>query len=141
MTTAASNNFITWSDRYSVGIATIDSQHQKLVGLVNQLYAAINNGSPDSVTAKVLDGLAAYTLSHFATEEGFMKRHAFPGYAQHKAEHDGLVAQVKKLQQGQKTGKAKISLEVMTVLQTWLIGHIMGTDKKYTSHLLAAGVK
>jgi hemerythrin-like metal-binding protein len=139
-TVTTSSNLITWSDRYSVGIARIDAEHRKLVDLVNELYAAILACNPTSVTAKVLDGLASYTVSHFTSEEGLMKRHAYPGYIQHKAEHDKLVAQVKQLQQDLRAGKATVSQEVMSFLQSWLIGHILGMDKKYTSHLKAAGV-
>jgi len=141
MATATTTNLMTWSDRYSVGIARIDAEHRKLVDLINELYAAILAGKGEAATAKVLDGLAAYTLSHFATEEGLMKRHSYPGYAPHKAEHDRLVAQVKQLQQDLRTGKAKISQEVLTFLQGWLIGHMLGLDKKYSGFLQAAGVK
>ena len=141
MASSTTVNLITWSDRYSVGIARIDTEHQKLVSLVNELYAAILEGNPVSVTAKVLDGLAAYTISHFASEEGLMKRYAYPGFAQHKAEHEKLVAQVKQLQQGLRTGTATISQEVLSFLQSWLIGHILGMDKKYTVHLQAAGLR
>jgi hemerythrin len=139
-TVTTSSNLITWSDRYSVGIARIDAEHRKLVDLVNELYAAIVACNPTSVTARVLDGLASYTVSHFSAEEALMKRHGFPGYVQHKAEHDKLVAQVKQLQQDLRAGKAAVSQEVMSFLQSWLIGHILGMDKKYTSHLKAAGV-
>jgi hemerythrin len=141
MATATATNLMTWSDRYSVGIARIDAEHRKLVDLVNELYAAILAGREDSVTGKVLDGLAAYTVSHFATEEGLMRRYAYPAYAPHKVEHDKLVAQVKQLQQDLRAGKAKISREVLTFLQSWLIGHMLGMDKKYSGFLQAAGVK
>ncbi len=141
MATVTAPTLMTWNERYSVGIARIDAEHRKLVDLINELYAAILAGREDSVTGKVLNGLAAYTLSHFATEEGLMKRYAYPGYAPHKVEHDKLVAQVKQLQQELSTGKTKVSQEVLTFLQRWLIGHMLGMDKKYSGFLQAAGVK
>jgi hemerythrin-like metal-binding protein len=141
MATATSTPLITWSDRYSVGLATIDKEHQKLVSLVNQLYTAILAGDATAEASKVLDGLASYTMSHFAAEEALMRRYNYPGYAQHKTEHDKLVEQVRQFQSDLKAGKAKLSQELMTFLQSWLIGHILGVDKKYTSHLQAAGVK
>jgi len=140
MATATNAPLITWSDRYSVGLATIDKEHQKLVSLVNQLYSAILAGDATAEASKVLDGLAAYTISHFAAEEALMKRYNFPGYTQHKAEHDKLVEQVRQFQSDLKAGKAKLSQELMSFLQTWLIGHILGVDKKYTTYLQAAGV-
>jgi hemerythrin len=139
MATTATN-LITWSDRYSVGVEKIDAEHQKLVALVNELYAAIMAGNPADVTARVLNSLVAYTLSHFASEEMLMKRCNYPGYPQHKAEHEKLVAQVKQLQQDLKAGKATVSQEVMSFLQSWLIGHILGVDKKYTGYMHAAGL-
>ena len=137
----ATNELITWSDRYSVGIANIDREHQKLVAMVNQLYTAILSGEAPAVASKVLDGLAGYTMSHFANEEALMKRYNYPGYAQHKAEHDKLVDQVRQFQSDLRAGKAKLSQDLMSFLQGWLIGHILGVDKKYTIHLHGAGVK
>ena len=141
MPSAKSIKLITWSDRYSVGNARIDAEHQTLVGLINDLYAAIRAGKPDSATAKVLNGLAVYTLSHFGTEERLLKKCAYPGYSRHKAEHDKMVAQVKELQQELRSGKGDISQELLTFLHGWLVGHILVMDKEYSSHLRAAGIR
>jgi hemerythrin len=141
MTAETTQPLITWSDRYSVGITKIDAEHQKLVSLINELYAAILAGKQSAVLHNVLDGVAGYTVSHFASEEAMMRRHGYPDFERHKAEHDKLVAQVKQLQQDLRGGKAALSQSVMSFLQTWLIGHILGVDKKYTSHLQKAGVK
>jgi hemerythrin-like metal-binding protein len=132
---------VTWSEQYSVGVASIDSEHQKLIGLLNDLHAAMMSGQGRTVMGKVLDGLSAYTVTHFAHEEGLMRLHAYPAYLPHKAEHDKLVKQVKSLQEEFRGGNATISLEVMSFLQDWLVNHIVGVDKKYTVHMKAAGVK
>ncbi len=70
-----------------------------------------------------------------------MKRYAYPAYAPHKVEHDKFVAQVKQLQQDLRPGKAKISRDVLTFLQSRLIGHMPGMDKGYSGFLQAAEVK
>ncbi len=138
---AASRKLVTWSDKYSVGLTRIDAEHQRLVDLINELYAAVIGGKGDAVVGKVLAGLTSYTLSHFSTEESLMKTHRYPDYDRHKAEHDKLVAQVQQLQSDFRKGKATVSQDVLTFLQRWLIGHILAVDKKYVSHLQAAGVK
>jgi hemerythrin len=140
MSTATAAKLITWSDRYSVGIPGIDAQHQRLVDLINELHAAMLAGKGSAVLGKTLDGLVAYTLSHFATEEALMKGSAYPGYAQHKAEHDNLTAQAKVLQEKARTANAPLTLEVATFLQRWLIDHIANLDQRYSAHLIAAGV-
>ncbi|MCX6623202.1 MAG: bacteriohemerythrin [Acidobacteria bacterium] len=141
MPTCEAVSLVTWSDRYSVGIARIDLEHKKLIGMVNELYAAMISQKDAPVLGIILANLAAYTVSHFATEEELMKRHAYPASIQHKAEHDGLVAKVKQLQQEHRAGRQAVSKDVMIFLQQWLLSHILGSDKKYVTHLKAAGVK
>lgn len=139
--TGPATKAVNWHDHYSVGIASIDAEHQKLIGLINDLHAAMLEGRGKDVIGKTLDGLASYTVSHFAHEEKLMQLHRFPGFEQHKAEHDKLIGKVKVLQQNFRLGKASVSVEVMTFLQDWLIGHIVGMDKHYAAFMHAAGVK
>jgi len=131
---------IAWSERYSVGISRIDEQHQRLIDLINDLHAAMLVKREESELAKILDGLAAYAVSHFATEETLMKKFGYTGYERHKAEHDRLMAQVTLLLEKSRNNKAELTHEVMIFLQRWLVGHIVNVDKRYTAHLNAAGV-
>ena len=141
MTTATIPKLIEWNAKYSVGISSIDTQHQKLIGFINDLHAAMASGKASSVVEKTLDGLVAYTISHFGYEEGLMRTHRYPELDEHKAEHVKLVGTVKRLQQDLRDGKIAISLELMRFLKNWLVEHIAGVDKKYTAHLVAAGLK
>ena len=140
MRTPAPPKLITWSDRYSVGIARIDAQHRRLVDLINDLHAAMLAGEGSSELGKILDRLSGYAVSHFATEETLMKKFGYPGYEQHKIEHDKLSAQVKLLIEKYRTNPTALTVEVMTFLQRWLVGHIVNLDKKYSAHLNASGV-
>jgi hemerythrin-like metal-binding protein len=101
----------------------------------------MREGRGRAVMEKVLDGLAAYTVSHFGYEEKLMQKYSYPDFERHKAEHDKLTKQVKSLQEEFRSEKTTISLEVMSFLQRWLVDHIVGVDKKYTEHLQLAGVK
>jgi hemerythrin-like metal-binding protein len=140
MESGVAPNLIVWSDRYSVGIARIDAQHQRLIDLLNELQTAMQAGEGHLGLRKILDALAAYAVSHFTTEEGLMKKFGYTGYDQHKTEHERLMAQVKLLQQKSESNQLVITPEVLTFGQRWLIGHIVYLDKKYMAHLNAAGV-
>ncbi len=139
--TRPATKVVSWCDQYSVGIASIDAEHQKLIGLINDLHAAMLEGQGKAVMGKILDGLAAYTVSHFANEEKLMRLHRYPGFERHKAEHDKLTEKVKVLQLNFREGTVIITVHVMTFLQSWLVGHIVGMDKQYAALLRAAGVK
>jgi len=141
MTTSSANKLVTWSAQYSVGIARIDAEHQKLIDLVNDLYLAMLEGRGKDVVGKVLGSVAAYTVTHFGNEERLMRITSFPGFEAHKTEHENLVKRVKQLQDEFRSGKAVISMEVMRFLQHWLTDHIVGVDKQYSAHLQAAGIK
>lgn len=133
--------FFNWEDRFSVGIAEIDMQHQKLVQMLNELYDAMKAGKGNDVLGKVLNGMIQYTASHFATEERYMKLHGYPDFAVHKKEHDSLTQQVLELQEQFKAGQPVLSMKVGTFLKGWLVNHISGTDMGYSPFLRAKGLK
>ena len=138
--TAAPRRFVTWTDRYSVGVARIDEEHQRLLDLVNELHAAIVAGTDAAIVGKVLAGLSAYTLTHFEHEELILRRSGYPDVEYHEAEHQKLVAQLQGFQQDFRAGNANVAKNLLVFLQKWLIGHILLVDRKYASHLKAAGV-
>lgn len=140
MRVSAPPKLIDWNERYSVGIARLDEQHQQLINLINDLNGAMLAAEDESARSKILDGLAAHAVSHFATEETLMEKFGYPGFERHKAEHDRLMAQVRLLLEKSRTDKAALTHEVMTFLQRWLVGHIVNVDKRYSAHLNAAGV-
>lgn len=132
---------MTWNDKLSVGVNVIDDDHKKLVGMVNELYDGISAGHGKEAVGKVLDKLVDYTKFHFAREEQYFAKTAYPAAAAHKKEHDDLTKQVLDVQAKYKSGSvATLSLEVMNFLKNWLINHIQGSDKKYGPHLNAKGI-
>lgn len=133
--------FFKWEDRFSVGIREIDTQHQKLVAMLNELFDAMSAGKGNDALGKILDGMIQYTAGHFATEERYMKTYNYPDFAAHKLEHDNLTKQVLDLQQQFKTGQTALSMKVGNFLKSWLINHISGTDMKYSTYLRAQGLK
>ena len=122
---------IQWNETLSVSNSLIDSQHKRLVSLINELHTAMKEGRGKEVLQKILDDLITYTKEHFATEEKMMQKANFPFYNQHKLEHDNLTKKAVELQSSYRSGNAPLTLDVMTFLKNWLVNHIMGSDKKY----------
>jgi len=132
--------FIQWLPEYSVGIPSLDKEHQQLVKMLNDLYAAMQTGQGQAALGKVLSGLAQYCGSHFATEERLMSQHGYPDLAAHKEIHGKMTAKVNSLIQEVNTGKAQMSLSVANFLKDWLTKHIQQTDMKYGPFLKEKGV-
>lgn len=132
---------IAWSSQLSVGIEMFDADHKKLVGMVNELFDAMQAGKGKGAVGAILDRLIDYTAKHFAREEQQMKLHAYPELEAHRRLHQDLTAQVVKLQEKHRAGSATVvTLETLNFLKGWLTEHIQRTDKAYGPLLKARGV-
>jgi len=132
---------MTWKDAYSVGIASIDQQHKKLIDLINVLDGALQQGKSKEILDSLLADLVSYCATRFATEEKLMRENNYPDFQSHREKHRKMTAKVLALQKDVKQGKAMVSMEVMKFLQQWLDKHILGTDKKYSTFLTSRGVR
>jgi len=131
---------LVWDNKYSVGIALFDQQHQKLVDMVNKLHDAMKAGQGKAVLGDILKGLLTYTQTHFQAEEKAMSQHAYPDFNAHKKQHQDLVAQAVAIQKKFESGQAALTVEVLQFLNDWLVKHIMGSDKAYGPFLNGKGV-
>jgi len=132
--------FVEWRDEYSVGIEAIDKDHKRLLNLINQLQTAVHYQTEDTFVDEAIDALVDYTKSHFAREEKLMQDHEYPGYTEHKKEHEAMIAKVgellEEIQRDRDTGVEK----AVQYLKNWLIKHINGTDQQYSGYLTGKGV-
>lgn len=133
-------SLLEWNGDFSVNIKQFDNQHKKIVNLINELHTAMLHAKGKEVLGKILNDLSDYTVFHFSSEEKIMQEYNYPGYVMHKAEHDKLTKQVAELVENYKSGKQLISQEVMNFLKKWLVEHIAGSDKKYSTYLNNKGV-
>jgi hemerythrin len=131
---------LNWNESYSVKIAQIDSQHKKLVDIINDLHDSMKTGKSKEVLGKILNQLIDYTANHFKTEEDLFDKYGYPDNIVHKRQHSDLVDQVLKFKSNFVSGKSVISIDLMNFLRDWLTQHIVGSDKKYTLFLNSKGV-
>src|SRR5262245_7895952 len=84
-----------WKDQYSIGIEAVDHEHKELIALINRLHDELTgSGSPGSVESffgDLFKGISA----HFALEERFMREHRYDQLAQHKANHERLLDDIR----------------------------------------------
>lgn len=132
---------MTWNNKLSVNVKEVDSQHMKLVDLLNAFHDAMKQGKGKEVMGKTFSALLDYTVYHFSTEEDFMKKYLYPGFATHKRKHEALTKQASDLNDRHLRGEPVLSAETITFLKDWLSNHIMGTDKELGQFLATKGVR
>lgn len=137
----AAKDFLEWKDEYSVGIDSIDQQHKKLINLINQLQAALVYSTGIEFEREALDELVDYTKTHFEYEEGMLEQNDYPDFEAHKAQHAKMIAKVEAVLIEYEKEPDTAMQNAVNYLQDWLINHINGTDKEYSSFIISKGVK
>lgn len=132
---------IQWDVSFSVKVAEIDQQHQKLVSMINELNDAMKQGKGKDVLGKIVNGLISYTATHFNTEEKYFDRFGYPETDSHKKEHAAFVKKVSEFKDGFEKGKLGLSIELMNFLSDWLKNHIKVMDMKYSQFFNEKGLK
>ncbi len=129
-----------WRGEYSFGIRTIDTQHRRLVEMINHLHRVMEGGEDRAAVQEVLANLADYTKTHFAYEERLLHTHGYPDYDRHRGIHERLVAKVLEHMERFRQGSGDAGA-LLAFLKDWLNGHILGDDKQYSGYLIERGVR
>jgi hemerythrin len=132
---------IEWSDELSVGIQEIDEQHRVLVDLLNEMHTAIHEHHGREVSIRILQQLMEYTKIHFAVEESLMRIFEYPGYEEHKLQHEHLIKEIHDFEHKIVFEGNPISFQLLHFLRMWLTKHILESDMDYSPFLLKAGIK
>jgi methyl-accepting chemotaxis protein len=130
-----------WNDSFSVDIEEIDNQHKCLIDLINRVYKGMMMQEGKEVLGKALGDLVDYTKTHFGYEERMFKQHDYPDMQSHVAKHEKLVGQVMDFYNKFQSGEVEVDNELLKFLKTWLVSHIMGTDKEYSSFFNSKGIE
>ncbi len=132
---------MTWNDKLSVGVQSIDAQHSVLVETLNKLHDAMMKGQAKSLTGPLLHNLAAYTRDHFSAEEAMMAAAKYPGLAQHRVQHRDLTKQVEEYIARFEQGEITLNLHLLTFLRDWLTTHILKEDREYGPWMNEHGIR
>jgi hemerythrin len=131
---------IEWDDKYSVGISIIDEEHKKLFEILNKaIFAKEQNDNPEELR-EVLREMTNYALTHFKTEETYMKEFKYSEYQDHKEEHRHFSTEIIAYSDKVIEGNAQIANEIIEYLKWWLVNHIQVTDQKYIDCFNANGL-
>jgi len=134
---------VAWTEDLSVGVAEIDAQHRELFARVDMLLDACNQGKGKQEVGRLLGFLEDYVLTHFGVEERLMIDRAYPGFHEHKAEHDYFISQLNQLKLKFRSNGAAVNVVLLAVnvSVSWLQNHIRKTDKAVAGFIGTAGAE
>jgi len=182
---------VIWQDAMSVGNILIDDEHKYLFCLINSVEIALKLDDNEKIMRMLIDQLEEYTTDHFRREEKIQLKMKYPGYLDHKLEHQKILdqiadlklelfpaveeqaappaseavaaadapagegeieqevedydlnAEVKEPEAETPAAEQKVSPplervnrdEVVELLRSWILGHVLKTDMKMKRHL------
>jgi len=133
-----------WSDKLSVGIKTIDSQHKELFKRINNLVAAIKQQRCRDEIDHTIEFLENYARVHFSEEEKHMVETDYPGYEEQCREHGNYMAALAELKKQASQPRIRgssydLSATTNQVVVDWIVTHIIKIDMKFGDYLKKVG--
>jgi len=126
-----------WNDSLKLGIAVVDRQHERLVGIINRLHEATMEGRGTDVISEIMDELIIYTATHFSMEEKYFAQYDYPDAEEHKREHEALIEKVaafaNDFEKAPRSARSALAKELLQFLQLWWRFHMMETDSKFVT--------
>ncbi|MBN2898775.1 MAG: hemerythrin family protein [Clostridia bacterium] len=134
-----------WTDEYSLGVPSIDAQHQKLVAMGKDLQVLLQTHAGEDIydeLVAMIEALTDYTRYHFEYEESLMEKVGFEDLEDHKRQHREFVAKLEAIDfndidQDQET----YAKDLLRMVSVWIFKHIIGTDAKYQTSFIDKGIE
>lgn len=123
--------FFDWKDEYSVGIASIDTQHKRLIGLINDIVVSITGGREGLITGNLLNELEQYSIYHFSQEEILFQEYGYGRTKEHEERHETYIRGIQSLKTSSSLGDNAASIPTMAFLKKWLENHFQKDDMDY----------
>jgi hemerythrin len=131
---------MTWTNKYSVGVQTLDDQHKALLRVLNELHAASMKGKAREVAGPLICQIVSLANEHFSTEEGLMESTKFAGLPEHRAKHQELKEKIAEFVARHEKGDTTMYTQLLYFMRDWLTNHMLTVDSEYAPWLAAHGV-
>jgi len=129
-----------WNENFMTGISSVDTQHQALVDIINNISECVlNNKKSDLKLSNLLKELMEYTKYHFDEEEELAQKSNVDNRhnEKHKKEHAKFVERVVFLASDISEEKVTEINFLLDFLINWLAYHILVTDKNLARQIAA----
>lgn len=87
-------SLLAWKPIYSVGIDSMDDEHQQMIQLINEIYEELDQRRDAESIERCLGDTHSAIAMHFALEERMMRDAGYSEYAEHKEDHEELLDQI-----------------------------------------------
>lgn len=126
---------LSWKSEYSVGIESVDHEHQEMIGMINELYKELQGRKDADSIEQFLGDIHMTIAAHFALEERVMRQSGYDEYEAHKDDHEELLDQIRDLMDIYSTDPDKGLDLLQARLSDWFAIHFSTFDARLHGEL------
>ena len=122
-----------WKAEYAIGIDSVDFEHRELIELINALHANLTESETDEADEAVpafLGEIYAKIAAHFALEEREMRARGYDEFANHKADHERLLDEIREIMDDYELRGAFDEETLAARLSEWFGAHFRTKDAR-----------
>ena len=124
-----------WKPSFSLGIASVDTEHRDMINTINSVYATLEDEHSEREVDRVLGEIHAQISAHFALEERLMRAAGYAEYAEHKDSHEQLLDQIRDLMDSFSADPVAGRTLLRDSLSNWFGLHFATFDARLHLHL------
>ncbi len=117
-----------WKEEYGTGIEDVDDEHRDLIDIINRLHDLLLAENAKLTVPAFFDGLLRGVSAHFALEERIMDESGYAELAEHRADHDRLLGEIRELKEAFEQAEEIDSVELAMRLEPWFSRHFATHD-------------
>ena len=121
---------IEWRDEFSVGVPSVDYEHQELIELINKVHREVNKENAEISIEEYLGEIYVRVAAHFALEERIMRDAHYDEYEEHKAEHERLLDDIRDIMDDYENRSYYNENEFSDRLSEWFAVHFKTKDAR-----------
>lgn len=132
---------INWKNEFSVGVAEMDSQHKKLLAMINRLIEEQKVLTDPKTIAELLTEMTEYAQEHFRAEEFLMAENGYDQKTKQEQQHQAFITKTQEFMNAADIGPNILSNALLDYLGSWLVGHILKEDMRYKDFFREKGIR
>jgi hemerythrin len=130
---------ISWKNEFSVGVAEMDQQHQKLLAMIARLVDEQHRLTDPKTIAELLTAMTDYAEEHFRAEEYLMAEYGYDHADRQVRQHQAFIDKTHEFMNAS-VGPNILSSALLEFLNSWLINHILHEDMRYKAFFNGKGL-
>lgn len=132
---------LAWSERFKLGIPSVDHEHKELIDLINELHATLGQNPEKAQVLAFLEEINTKINAHFALEEKVMRGLGYDELDAHKHDHEDLLDGIRDIMdRAETTPFAELESELAEQLKKWFGTHFATKDARLHHFLEERGI-